>query len=662
MSDALILVRAVHFVATVTLAGAAIFAAVVAGPASRRTGDDAGGAAFRRRLLRIIWGGFGVALISGAAWLVLLAAKMSARTPAEVLSDGVVWTVLLHTTFGHDWLARLALAALLAAALCRISPKHVGLWRWAIAALLAAALAAALVHSGHAAATAGWIGSLHRAADGLHLIAASAWLGGLVPLALLLRAASRGEVSPAVARAATLRFSTLGLVSVGILVATGIVNGWILVGNAPALIGTGYGRLILGKVALFLVMVAIAGVNRLRLTPQLAGDTAAPNAPAKGDTLSALVRNSLIETALGVAILMIVGVLGETPPGAHVQTIWPLAMRYSDAAFGDPELRARLVPALWTIAGSLLSILLVVIAVTARRSRPWPMPWVTAWLLAAGAAIACVAYVAPTLSLATVEAYPTSFYVSPTRYSASSIVQGADLFATHCASCHGPRGRGDGRAARFFRVKPSDLTVDHVYAHSDGDLYWWITNGIGEVMPPFGAVLGEAGRWNVIDFVRANADAGRLDQAAGKVTPAGYRMPDFAAACPDGSTVSRDALRGRIAHVIIAGPRSAERVAQLAAHRDVVTVAIPLENVAAAAACRADDLELASALALLRGRDAAQSDGSEFLVDAAGTLRAMWSPGGQPDWRDANALQQEIAAIRSGPAAVPTTGTHLHGR
>ena len=181
-------------------------------------------------------------------------------------------------------------------------------------------------------------------------------------------------------------------------------------------------------------------------------------------------------------------------------------------------------------------------------------------------------------------------------------------------------------------------------------------------MPPFGAVLGEAARWNVIDFVRANADAARLDQAAGKVTPAGYRMPDFAAACPDGSTVSRDALRGRIAHVIIAGPRSAERVAQLAAHRDVVTVAIPLENVAAAAACRADDLELASALALLRGRDAAQSDGSEFLVDAAGTLRAMWSLGGQPDWRDANALQQEIAAIRSGPAAVPTTGTHLHGR
>src|SRR5262249_34869781 len=94
----------------------------------------------------------------------------------EIFSEGILWTVLLHTTFGHDWLARLVLAALLAAALGGISTKHVDLPRWAIAALLASAFAAALVHSGHAAATAGWLGTFHRAADGLHLIAASAWL------------------------------------------------------------------------------------------------------------------------------------------------------------------------------------------------------------------------------------------------------------------------------------------------------------------------------------------------------------------------------------------------------------------------------------------------------------------------------------------------------
>src|SRR5262249_1456417 len=265
-------------------------------------------------------------LISGVAWLVLLAAQISERAPGEIFSQGILWTVLLHTTFGHDWLARLVLAALLAPALGGISPKHVDLPRWAIAALLASAFAAALVHSGHAAATAGWLGTFHRAADGLHLIAASAWLGGLLPLALLLAAARREEISLALACDATLRFSTLGLISVGALIATGIVNGWILAGSVPALIGTEYGRLLLA-------MVAVAAINRLRLTPRLALTVSSPpceealahkpganGAPA---TLRALARNSLMEATLGLAILVLVGALGTTPPGSHVlQPSW----------------------------------------------------------------------------------------------------------------------------------------------------------------------------------------------------------------------------------------------------------------------------------------------------------------------------------------------------
>ena len=674
MGDPLIFIRMIHFAATLSLAGAVVFGAAIAGPIMRQMGGA--GAALRAPLMRIAWWSFAAALISGVAWLVLLAAEISERAPGEIFSEGILWTVLLHTTFGHDWLARLVLAALLAAALGRISTKHVDLPRWAIAALLASAFAAALVHSGHAAATAGWLGTFHRAADGLHLIAASAWLGGLLPLALLLAAARREEISLALARDATLRFSTLGLISVGALIATGIVNGWILAGSVPALIGTDYGRLLLAKIALFLAMVAVAAINRLRLTPRLAltispppcGEALAHKPGAKGTpaaahaALRALARNSLMEATLGLAILFIVGALGTLPPGSHVlQPTWPFALRYSDAAFGDAQLRATLVPALWAIGGGLLcGAMLILIGAQARRAHPRLTPW----LIAAGAtvAIAGVAYFAPTLTLVTVEAYPTSFYVAPTGYSASSIVQGAKLFATHCASCHGREGRGDGRAGRFLRVKPSDLTADHVDSHTDGDFYWWITNGIGEVMPPFGVALDEQARWNVIDFVRANADAARLGRAGGKVTNVGYRAPDFSAACPDGSTVSRDRLRGRVAHLVIAGHDSAQRLAHLAAHgRDVVIIAIPVADGATGAACRADDVELATVLAMFGGKNAAQGDGLEFLVDPAGTLRAVWAPGGEPDWRDADVMEREIAAVRNAPAATRTTGSHLHG-
>ena len=115
MGDPLIFIRAIHFAATLTLAGALIFAVAVVGPIMRPM--ERAGEALRARLLRIAWWSFAAALISGVAWLVVLAADISERAPSEAFFGGIVWTVLLHTTFGHDWLARLVLAALLAAAL-----------------------------------------------------------------------------------------------------------------------------------------------------------------------------------------------------------------------------------------------------------------------------------------------------------------------------------------------------------------------------------------------------------------------------------------------------------------------------------------------------------------------------------------------------------------
>ena len=65
---------------------------------------------------------------------------------------------------------------------------------------------------------------------------------------------------------------------------------------------------------------------------------------------------------------------------------------------------------------------------------------------------------------------------------------------------------------------------------------------------------------------------------------------------------------------------------------------------------------------MLRGKDVGQAEGTEFLVDAAGTLRALWSPGMKPDWRDADVLQRQIAAILTTPPAARTSGSHLHAR
>jgi putative copper resistance protein D len=114
---------------------------------------------------------------------------------------------------------------------------------------------------------------------------------------------------------ATRRFSTLGLVSVGTLLSTGIVNAWILVGSFNALLVSDYGRVLTLKICLFVFMLAFAAVNRFLLTPRLALTAAGE---PQLTSLRQLARNSGIEIALGLTIYGIVGVLGTLHPAIHL--------------------------------------------------------------------------------------------------------------------------------------------------------------------------------------------------------------------------------------------------------------------------------------------------------------------------------------------------------
>jgi putative copper resistance protein D len=316
VDDSLILVRVLHFAATTMAAGVVFFTAFIAEPAFR-AGEDAGLVAVVRAQLRwIALVSLALVVISGAAWLILISEQMSARPLDAVFSEGVIWTVVAQTEFGHDWIVRLILTGLLAAVLSRGQPAgQNSLQGWGAVAI-AASLSGTLAWAGHAAATPGIEGSVHMTADVLHLIAAAAWVGALIPLAMLLKAAHHRHngMSVAIVQKAVLRFSALGIVSVATLLATGTVSSWILTGSIPALVETNYGRLLLLKVALFVAMVSIAAVNRFRLTPRLIDKT------SMGPTqvvLGQLRRNSLIEAATGAVILGIVAVLGTMPPSQH---------------------------------------------------------------------------------------------------------------------------------------------------------------------------------------------------------------------------------------------------------------------------------------------------------------------------------------------------------
>ena len=116
MDDPLIFVRAVHFAATLSAAGAAFFNVFIAQPALWPSAGRAElRAAIGGRLAWIAWIGLVLTLLSGAAWFILVAQSISDQPLASVLSDGsVLQSVLLDTDFGRDWLMRLLLIALLA--------------------------------------------------------------------------------------------------------------------------------------------------------------------------------------------------------------------------------------------------------------------------------------------------------------------------------------------------------------------------------------------------------------------------------------------------------------------------------------------------------------------------------------------------------------------
>jgi copper resistance protein D len=315
LSDLLVALRAVHFAATVLLAGTLVFAVVVVGPARRSAHPQPPLDAWYAQSTRMAWWAVATAILSGAAWLVVLAADIGGQPLNDVFSGDIVWRVLTRTRFGFAWSARFFLALWLVIGLLVLGRRSATSRRWLGLSLVVVALSflGSLAWSGHASGTPGIPGSVHIAADGLHLVAAGTWTGGLVPLALLLAAARRATDSSvaSIARAATLRFSTLGVIAVGTLLVTGVANAWVLVGSVPALVGTEYGRLLMVKIGLFIAMICVAAFNRLRLTPQLSSVRTAADAQRR------LQRNSLIELAMGLLILVIVGALGTLPPGLH---------------------------------------------------------------------------------------------------------------------------------------------------------------------------------------------------------------------------------------------------------------------------------------------------------------------------------------------------------
>lgn len=208
--------------------------------------------------------------LAGLAWWLLL---------ARATYDAAAADILRYAWFGRVWLARAALLAL------SLLPGRAGL----AAAAMSLAATAGIEH--------GWAmggDPILVACQVAHLLAAGAWLGGLLPLALSLRA---GATAPA------RRFARIGLPAVAVLGVTALVQGWVLGGGAAGL-ASAYGAVLAGKLALFAGLLALAARHRLRLVPGLP------------EARPALLRSLVVEIGLGVVVLAVAALLaGMAAPG-----------------------------------------------------------------------------------------------------------------------------------------------------------------------------------------------------------------------------------------------------------------------------------------------------------------------------------------------------------
>ncbi len=81
---------------------------------------------------------------------------------------------------------------------------------------------------------------------------------------------------------------------------------------------------------------------------------------------------------------------------------------------------------------------------------------------------------------------------------------GKDVWESHCKSCHGKTGRGDGTKAKNLDITCGDFSSEEYQSKSDGELFWRVTEG-RKPMPTNKDKISDIERWSVILYTRTFA-------------------------------------------------------------------------------------------------------------------------------------------------------------
>lgn len=91
---------------------------------------------------------------------------------------------------------------------------------------------------------------------------------------------------------------------------------------------------------------------------------------------------------------------------------------------------------------------------------------------------------------------------NPLKGDAGSVATGKALYATHCKSCHGTKGKGDGPKASQLDTECGDFTAAAFQSQTDGAIFYKTKVGRKD-MPSFKTKIPEANDlWAVVNYLR----------------------------------------------------------------------------------------------------------------------------------------------------------------
>lgn len=619
------LARALTFVGQALIAGLVAFRWLVWRPALKAAElDDAVDDHTARPARRLMW----AALALAAAGAVIALLTQSASSGGSIAD----W---LGTRVGRVWIGRAATLIAVAVLVDDFALAGRGKLLTHLAVIwLGGQLLFLTTLTSHSAAVA-QPPILPFAADVVHLIATSIWVGGLASLALIVPRAARLVEEDDRAwlwLKVVVYFSTAAALALGIVMITGAYLSLLHVGSWAAVIGTAYGRALLLKLTLAAVAMLIGGFNLLVVKPRL--DRAIDQPEIAPGVQRRFRRIVAIEALLAALVVAAAGILTALPRSIDPQpvveagslelvtradqldvalTIDParsgaanfvvrarengqavtdatevsLRFTYLSRGLGTQQAEAvRGEDGAYTANGAYLS-LPGEWQIEAAVRRPDAFDafaayrvkvdldgrivaagqsglldqlarWLSIYGLAFGGAVAIglgviwivigfkaarntlsqALLLAPVLIAVPVgvwsvvtffnEATPGLTLTNPYLPDEESLKMGQQLFAENCAACHGERGRGDGLAAASLSLQPPDFGSGHLDIHTDGDIFYWIQNGLSPTspMPAFKDRLTDDEIWHLVNTVRRlRNEAG--SQPAGQLTgrPANQPTP-----------------------------------------------------------------------------------------------------------------------------------------